>query len=303
MKKIGLLLFISILSIQCSQKIASPTSQVKERAFTFKKITTLDKKYTESSGLEFYNNTIITHNDSGDLPRLYYLDLKGEEIGEVLYKNMEAIDWEDITKDDAHVYIADLGNNYGDRKDLTIYKIKSADLTDANASVYKITINYPDQTIYDRNEQKHPYDAESLVAIGDYLYVFSKDWKDLTTIVYQIDKSKAIQQAKTIATEKINGLITGATFNGKNRILLCGYSSTLDPFIIEVDYNNGEFFFHKKQFLPLDNGAQIEAITFIQTDKQGNEIYYLSSEAVNIKLEDNEAKSDAELYRLVLKNL
>jgi hypothetical protein len=268
--------------------------------FSFEKVITLDSIYTETSGLEIYKNTIITHNDSGDLPSLYFLDLAGKGIGDVTYDNMYAIDWEDITKDKTHLYVADIGNNYGDRKDLAIYKIALTDLTDKNAPVQKLSITYPDQIIFDRNEQQHPYDAESIVAIDDSLYLFSKDWKGLSTVVYQIDKNSSSQIAKVIMTNPVNGLITGATFNGTDRVMLCGYTSTLDPFIVPVSYSKGSFTIHKKIMLPLKNGAQIEAITYVDTDTSGNEIYYLSSEAVHLQLGDDEATSDAQLYKLTI---
>jgi hypothetical protein len=213
---------------------------------------------------------------------------------------MNAVDWEDITIDAGHAYIADIGNNYGNRKDLTIYKIKLGDLHVSDAFVDTIHINYPAQKNFIHEPQSHPYDAESVVAISEYLYVFSKDWKDLTTVIYRLDKNTAQQSAVKVQSHPVRGLITGATFNGTDKVMLCGYTSLLEPFIVQVDYASGKFRFREKQMLPLTDGAQIEAITYISTDDAGNEMYYLSSEAARIKLGDDEAKSDAQLYKLVI---
>jgi hypothetical protein len=294
--KYALLILIAVATFSgCSPVKKSVTAATS--TFSFEKITTLDARYTETSGLEFLNDQLITHNDSGDEPRLYFLDTLGNGISQTQFNNMSAIDWEDITQDDQHVYIADIGNNFGDRKDLVIYRIRSSDATDPNAPVHKMIINYPDQMDFTRNEQQHAYDAESLVAIGDFLYVFSKDWKDLSTVVYRLDKNNQQQSATVVQSHPVNGLITGATYNGTDKVILCGYTSLLEPFIIQVDYDGGKFSFRDQHMLPLI-GAQIEAITYTQTDDAGNETYYLSSEAVNIKLGEDEAKSDAQLYRL-----
>ena len=44
--------------------------------------------------------------------------------GDFLSVNKEEnVDWEDITQDETHIYIADFGNNNGNRTDLKIYKI------------------------------------------------------------------------------------------------------------------------------------------------------------------------------------
>ena len=212
---------------------------------------------------------------------------------------MDNVDWEDIAKDDTDLYIADIGNNHGNRKDLTVYKIPLDGLKNTNAPTTKMIINYPDQKSFKYGNQDHPYDAESIVAIDDHLYVFSKDWKDLTTVVYQFNKNGARQNAKTITTHNVKGLITGATYNGRNKLMLCGYNSFLMPFVIPVTYNTGAFEFGEKYELPLSNGAQVEAITYRGLDENGNEVYYLSSEAVNIKLGEDEAKTNAELYKLI----
>lgn len=54
----------------------------------------------------------------------------------------------------------------------------------------------------------------------------------------------------------------------------------------------------KKIDLPIE-GAQIEAIAYYGKDTNGKDIYYLTSEAVNVKLGDDEAKIIGELYKLI----
>ena len=303
MKPFFTILVSVIFLVGCrNAKVTSQTSEKADQVnlpFTFEKITTLDKKYTETSGLEYLNGEIITHNDSGDLPRIYFLDTLGNGIRQTQFNKMRAIDWEDICRDEKYLYIADIGNNFGDRRDLTIYKTPLRSMDNQNADVFKMHIAYPDQTIFERNEQRHPYDAESLVSVGDYLYVFSKDWKELSTVVYRINKNSSEQQAKRITSHPIKGLITGATFDHQDTIILCGYSSNLIPFVVKVSFINGSFEFGEKYELPIKNGAQVEAITYAYTENNGRQVYYLSSEAAAIQLGEDEAQSDAELYKMV----
>ena len=289
-----LYLFMLIAFISCN---APKTTVEKQKELVFKTITNLSSELTETSGLEYYQNQIITHNDSGDSPTLYFLDTLGNIKQARTYSNMKAVDWEDITRDDTNLFIADTGNNYGDRKDLIIYKIKLEDLNNENAPVKQLKISYPNQTSFIRGEQNHPYDAESLVAIEDNLYIFSKDWKDQTTIIYKLNKQDPIQKAQYITSYDIKGLVTGATFDGLNTVTICGYNSNLTPFIYEVNYRNGTFDFKTKEEILIEGGAQVEGI--ISTNTNSNkESYYLSSEAVNIKLGEDESLTKAQLYKL-----
>ena len=85
------------------------------------KLFKLPKSLSETSGLETYGDYLITHNDSGDKPKLYIISRSGEKIIEIKINNIENNDWEDISSDSDHFYIADTGNKYGTRENLKIY--------------------------------------------------------------------------------------------------------------------------------------------------------------------------------------
>ena len=82
----------------------------------------LSKKIDETSGLEIVDGQFITHNDSGGDPKLYYLDKKGKIVFERTLDGVKNNDWEDITKDDQFIYVANMGNNFDTRKNLSIVK-------------------------------------------------------------------------------------------------------------------------------------------------------------------------------------
>lgn len=298
MKQLLLLILITISIHSCKTAQQESNQHDKHQRITTNHITDLTPIITETSGLEYYKKQIITHNDSGDSPTLYFLDTLGNLLYHKTYKNMIAIDWEDVTKDKEFLYIADIGNNYGDRKDLSILKIALTDLQNEDATVTRLNINYPNQKSFERGAQNHPYDAESIVAIEENIYLFSKDWKDQTTIIYKLDKAKQRQIAQKITSYHIKGLVTGATYDGTNTVTVCGYNNNLTPFIYKINYSNGEFEFLKKEELLIEGGAQVEGIISIHNDRN-KETYYLSSEAANIKLGEDEALTSSQLYKVM----
>ena len=94
----------------------------------------LPKIINETSGLEILNEVFITHNDSGGEPSLYFFNLDGEIINskkleEESFWEIYNNDWEDITADEDYIYIADTGNNFGTRDNLSIIKVKIADFS------------------------------------------------------------------------------------------------------------------------------------------------------------------------------
>ena len=128
----------------------------------------LSGKIDETSGLAFFQNQFYTLNDSGGKAALYAFDKNGKLLEKHKIEGAINRDWEDIAQDSTHFYIADTGNNFATRKDLTIYKVT----TDFQL-VDSIKINYSSQTQF-KKKKKNKYDAETLVAYGDSLLIFLK---------------------------------------------------------------------------------------------------------------------------------
>lgn len=141
------------------------------------KLGKISGEITESSGLIFYNDTLlITHNDSGDKPMLYFINLKGKLVHQVLVQNAKNVDWEDITKDDkGNFYIADIGNNSNQRKDLKIYKIKGENLLKVNTILAEaIEIVYAEQTDFPPKDEELHFDAEGIAFQNDSIWILTK---------------------------------------------------------------------------------------------------------------------------------
>ncbi|GAK90242.1 Gll0560 protein [Nonlabens ulvanivorans] len=268
-----------------------------DQGFLFKKISDLPPSINESSGLIVMDGKLITHNDSGNMAMLYELDTTGTITNYIKYNYLTNRDWEAIAQSDKAIHIADIGNNQGDRKDLKIYHINKGGIWQKEIDIDISSISYSTQTNFKKRSQRHSYDAEAIIVIDEVMYLFSKDWINYSTTVYnlQLYSDTLLKSSQVINTK---GLVTDAAFNNDNTVLLCGYNQSLQPFMIQLEYNNGIFKMVKKIDLPIE-GAQIEAIAYYGKDTNGKDIYYLTSEAVNVKLGDDEAKIIGELYKLI----
>ena len=237
----------------------------------------LPKIINETSGLEILNDVFVTHNDSGGEPSLYFFNLNGEitdskKLEEKSFWEIYNNDWEDITADEDYIYIADTGNNFGTRDNLSIIKVKIADfIVDS-----KIDIFYSDQESFFPSS-KHKYDAEALLIIQDKIALFSKDRESLNTDLYLIDKTtKEKQELSSVANFNVNSLITGGDYDSDTGILaLVSYSSRGEQYLIlfeEFNIDSTSYNSFKKYSIPIER-AQIEAIKIID-----NKTFWITSE-------------------------
>ena len=228
----------------------------------------LPKIINETSGLEFYNNNFITHNDSGGEPSLYVFNEMGEVIETIgLNKNpdfeIENNDWEDITNDNEYLFVADTGNNFGNRDNLNIIRVSKG--TDFIVDGI-IEISYSDQESF-FPRPKHKYDAEAIIVIEDKIALFSKDRENLNTDLYLVDKNQNGSQILTSEVSyNVNTLITGGDYDeDRNLLALVSYNSNGNQYLIlfkNFELNNLENNTFKKFKIPLEQ-AQIEAVKII----------------------------------------
>ena len=237
----------------------------------------LPEDVLESSGLIYYNNKLITHNDSGNSPRLYEVDtLSSQIIRTITINNAVNIDWEDIAQDESYIYIGDFGNNIGNRQDLTIYRVAKSEYDVSNTiSAERINFSYEDQTDFSEM-QNSDWDAEAMVEFNDQLLIFTKQWQTNGTVAYSIPKITGTYSAKKLGFYNISGLVTGAAYNKfSNVLMLLGYSPQLQPFIVRIDELATNFSFNgTEEKTGLEIGfSQLEGITYSDSNT-----YYISSE-------------------------
>jgi hypothetical protein len=228
----------------------------------------LNKKLNESSGLIFWKKLFWSHDDSGGQPDIYGMNTSTSKIRRtVVVTNATNVDWEDIAQDNGFIYIGDFGNNTnGNRTDLKIYKIAKADVNKGDSvTAQVINFSYSDQTDFTpRGNNNTNFDCEALIAYGDSLYLFSKDWLDLKTRLYSLPKNAGTYSATKLAELDVQGLITGADVLPTQRVIvLSGYNSFLSPFMyLLYDFSDNHFFdANKRKVLLNESFTQTEGIS------------------------------------------
>ena len=249
----------------------------------------------ENSGLIFYNNNIITFNDSGGEANLYEINANtGNITRTVTITNATNVDWEDITQDASYIYIGDIGNNNGNRTDLKIYKIAKNDYngSDDIAVAEIISYSYADQLDFTSNPNNTNWDAEGLISYSDQLLIFSKNWVDNRVNVYSIPKTNGTHSALLKSSYNTNGLITSAEISlNENIIYLIGYSSSQAPFMYTIhgipnnslDIFSGIISEKVSNIVPLGN--QVEAIALFEITPNQHRLY-ISNEKFIFSYED-----------------
>jgi hypothetical protein len=126
----------------------------------------------ESSGLAVSRRTrglLWTHNDSGNAPILFALGVNGTVQGRVRVP-IRARDWEDVSAAPCPsgdcLYVADIGDNQGSRKQVRIYRVPEPAAGDAETAAPETFIaTYADG----------PHNAEALFVIDTNLFIVTRD--------------------------------------------------------------------------------------------------------------------------------
>jgi hypothetical protein len=243
----------------------------------------LDDKVNETSGLLLHNGKLWTHNDSGGKPVLYQIDTStGIVLKEKFIKNVINRDWESICKDDKYAYIGDIGNNSGKLENFYIYRILLDDLDSENIDTLEadtITFYY-NPGYYKKAEKAHNtnFDSEAIIAKGDSIYIFSKNWEDKKCYFYSIPKTPGKYMANLRDTLDVNGLVCGADYNPDvNTVALIGYVYGIPApslLILLTDFIDDNFFCGTVIRKELElKGYQTEGIAFVD-----NSTLFISNE-------------------------
>ncbi|MGK4568873.1 T9SS C-terminal target domain-containing protein [Flavobacterium sp. 3HN19-14] len=190
-----------------------------------------------------WNGLLWTHNDSDDAT-LYALDTISGSIVSAYPLPLKNHDWEELSQDQDNFYLGDIGNNFGKRNVLSIYKIDKSSLLAHQPKIDTITFSWP-ETIAKGEKMHINFNCEAMAVIGDSIYLFTKEYqKTRQTQVFSIPSKPGNYVAKYKATLKTRVLVTGANYNEKNKTLaLCGYNLTVRPFILLFSaFENNDFF-------------------------------------------------------------
>ena len=223
----------------------------------------LPLKINETSGLEYYGDNFLTHNDSGGKTILYELNKDGKIVYEYTINDCGVNnDWEDITADNENIYVANSGNNYGTRQNLAVLILDKENNFECTGQIqfkYKNQVNF-------ENRNRHPYDSEGIISIGDELILFSKDRENLMTELYSLPKIPGSYEIEPIHSYPVNSLITGADYNDELKLVaLVGYDFNWNQYFYKIsnfDLSNMDQGVIEKFKIPVGK-AQIEAVKII----------------------------------------
>ena len=274
MKKIIHIIIFLFLCSSYSQKLTKDIS--------------LSKKIDETSGLEIVDGQFITHNDSGGDPKLYYLNKEGKIVFERTIDGVKNNDWEDITKDDQFIYVANMGNNFDTRKNLSIVKTP---IDPSSNKAELIEFSYPEQVKFTTVYSQSQYDAEALITIDDYLIILTKNKLKKITEIYALPKIPGKYEAKKIGSLNTKSIITGGDYDQKNKLLaLTGTLIFNEYYILKIE----NFDLERKKDYKIDmyeipiGKTQVEAIKIIDSNT-----FWITSE-------DEKSSSSARLMKIKL---
>ena len=206
----------------------------------------LSDSLRESSGLDFIGDKLISFNDSGNAGDLFLLNPKTGKITDYRPTQLNNRDWEAVTKDSTNLYIADVGNNDGTRRDLKIYKIPFSGENFKVDSIQVISYFYADQKDFTSKKLNTNYDAEAIIFYKDKLQVFTKEWKSRRVTRYEIDPNVFEQQpAKKLESYDTGFVVTDASYFDK-KLYVVGYTKMTQVFLMVFEESEDGFFFSKK---------------------------------------------------------
>ncbi|MES2731387.1 MAG: WD40 repeat domain-containing protein [Bacteroidota bacterium] len=256
--------------------------------------TKLDDEVQETSGLVFANGRLWTHNDSGGKPALYAVDSSnGKILQTVVLDGATNVDWEDMTRSSTHLYVGDMGNNTGNRKNLRIYRFPLQLLDSTKDTIHviseTISFSYADQTDFTPREE-HNFDCEALIYSQDHLYLFTKNRQDNRCNIYMLPAVTGTYQAEKQTSFHSRGLVTGASISATGKeIVLVGYTKSLSVFAwILSGYTGNQFLSADRKLFRLGDfsgAGQMEAVSYIDN----NTLFFSSEKVLTVP---------ARLYRL-----
>ncbi|MBX2923094.1 MAG: T9SS type A sorting domain-containing protein [Chitinophagaceae bacterium] len=193
---------------------------------------TLPPEMEEISGMIHLNGKLYGHEDSQNDPIIYEFDSTNGAITKTITLGVTNSDWEDITHDGTYIYVADIGNNTGEKSVLKFYKFPIQAIEDIEGDAGTIpseqieTIKFT----YSDYAPSKAFDCEAVFYHDGYLHLFTKNWiAPVNTVHYRLQVPAAPTGATLIAerleefdTQDI--LVTGATLMNDRIVALLGYN-------------------------------------------------------------------------------
>jgi hypothetical protein len=217
----------------------------------------------ETSGITFgASGTLWAHNDSGSEPLLYAVDHGGAPLG-VIDVDGRNVDWEDVATgpgpgSGTYLYVADIGDNLGRRRHVTVYRFPEPDPGAGAVAVESLDVTYPNG----------PADAEALIVDGvtgdAFIVTKAPGWG----FVYEIPASAwgmAEVEGRSVGAVVLpsaDEVVTGGAVSGDGSLIALRTYGDIRLFPRDTGRSIGEALTHRSCFLATLDEAQGEAIAF-----------------------------------------
>lgn len=260
------LLFSLVSLLACGTDLEDFTPD-QELTLGSKSITLWPEQVEESSGLAQQGELSWTLNDSGDKAAIYALDSKGALLKKVFIRDGHNFDFEEMAQDKDYLYVADIGDNWGGREKLTIYKLAWVNIAECEneglVDAEKITVRLASREKYN-HKNSHNYDFEGMAVRNKELWLFSKNRLDGRSELYRFAKQPGSYTIAPSASYAVNGLITSVDIHPETgRVALLGYqihSMRFSSFIWLAPSNDEGLDWSKARSVGLEPSGQWEAL-------------------------------------------
>ena len=182
--------------------VLSTTSEAQQSAVQCKPAGTLQRvaELPEGSGLAASRRTpgrFWSHNDSGD-PVLFALDSNGRVTGRLTISGAKVEDWEAVAvgpcPSGSCIYVADIGDNDAERKQVTVYRIAEPAEATGSAKVADVFhATYPDGS----------HDAEALLVTSEGRLLIVTKGESGPVSLYRFPAE--LRSATTMRLERVGG--------------------------------------------------------------------------------------------------
>ncbi len=254
------------LLTSCNPRISGYISSDTPRVYNIKPILHLGPELKESSGLCHFDSKFWTINDGGGENLIYSFGIrKKDSSSNFRIENAVNHDWESLDDDSLFVYIADVGDNFGTRDSIFVYRILKTDITGIlQIPCDIIRLSIPEKQVNPKSSSWSSHDCEAIALIDDSIYLFTKNWIDFTTSVYVIPAVPGSYSPSVRSVARVNMLVTGADFDScSGKLYLIGYMKYKPVIIVFPSSYSG--YLADKPFtrirFPARFGTQTEAIS------------------------------------------
>jgi len=278
--------FALLLFISCSSKkgCIDPTSLTYDKdakiddgsctypsnRLTVSLVRELDKSFNEISALKYFGKRLWTIIDPEGEKTIYSINLVTGEAKETIdISGISAINFEALTTSDTDFYIGDIGNNNGNRTDLTIYKVSYPNPVNIqnNTTAKSIKFYYPEQKDF-RSNTVTDFDAEAIFYYKGSIFLFTKNNTNTKTSLYEIPAIPGNYAAKLRGIFETNGKITDADINSDGtKVILIGHNKDDKKVFcwLLTNFKDSDFFTGNKTYIEIgtmNEVGQVEGVTF-----------------------------------------